>query len=180
MIRATFILLALATLGCGTVPPDDEDPDPPPKSRPCEEPTTTEEFSLGVMVFDNPRWFRAFGEECNTLEVQSGLQGGWHTEPALQAPRDATVDDLGGELRWELRDEDGNVLTNEARFEMFRNFWQELEGGNAYWGDFVIFTQYPEDAVGSDVTLEVTLDFDDESTLDDRVLTRTVQLLDDE
>lgn len=180
MKYAFAILVAGIVAGCGPVPPDDDGPPPPPKTKPCE-PGTTDRFAMGVMVFDNPRWFKPFGEGCQTIELQSGLQGGWHVEPAVQAPADTALDDLGGEMRWEVRDSAGNPLTTDARFEMFRNFWQELEGGNAYWGDFVIFStsQYPEEFVDTDVTIEVTLDFDDRSSLDDVTITETVRLVDE-
>jgi hypothetical protein len=171
------IIVACTLCACGTTtPPDDDDPEMP---MPCE-PGPTDDFVLGTIIPENPRWFRKFDEGCLTLEVQSGLQGGFHVAPAVQAPIDASVSDLGGELRWEVRDADDDVITNEARFEMFRNFWQEFEGGYAYGGDFVIFTRYPEDAVDTDVTVELTLDFDEESTLDDVTLTQTVHLVDEE
>lgn len=177
------ILVAVLVAGCGVTPPDDDDtPRPPPKAKPCQEPAPTEQFAMGVMIFENPRWFRRFEEGCRTVELQSGLQGGWHIEPAVQAPSDVAVDDLGGEMRWEIRDSADTPLTTDARFEMFRNFWQELEGGNAYWGDFVIFatSQYPEEVVGTDITVEVTLDFDEQSSLENVTLVETVRLVDDE
>lgn len=175
-----FIAVAVGLVGCGPVPPDDDDnPPPPPKAEPCEA-APTDDFAMGVVIFENPRWFRAFDKGCDEIELQSGLQGGWHIEPALQAPSDASIDDLGGQMRWEVRDESDEVVAT-AQFEMFRNFWQELEGGNAYWGDFVIFntSTYPDDLVGTNLTVEVELDFDDESTLEDTTLEETLPLVDD-
>jgi hypothetical protein len=173
------LFLASLLVACGGTPPEDDD-GPPTMPTPCEA-RETKNFTLGIVIFENPRWFRPFDEECQTIELQSGLQGGWHIEPALQAPRDASVDDLGGEMRWEVRNRDDNIVAT-AQFELFRNFWQELEGGNAYWGDFVIFntSTYPEDLVDTDITVEVTLDFDEDSALQDVVLTKTVRLVDDE
>lgn len=175
--RILLLLLVTALVGC-TQPPDDEEPPPPPPAEPCE-PAFSDEFALGVMVFENPRWFRAFDEGCNTVELETGLQGGWHIEPALQAPRTAITEDLGGTLYWSVRNEDGDTVAR-AQFELFRSFWQSLEGGEAYWGDFLIFDRNPEALVGSQLTIECEIEFDDRSGLDDVTLTQTVDFVDED
>lgn len=170
-------LLALVLLlfaGCGE-PPDDP---PPVPTDPCE-PGFSDDFAMGIVIFENPRWFRAFGEGCNSVEMETGLQGGWHIEPAIQAPRDAINEDLGGRILWSVTDEDGDVVA-EAEFELFRSFWQTLEGGDAYWGDFVIFDREPTNLIGTQLTIECTLDFDDKSALDEVVITNTVDFVDED
>lgn len=138
----------------------------------------TDAFVLGIVMLDEPRRFRPFDPACETIEVKSGIQGGWHIEPALQAPSDAVVTDLGGEMTWAVYDAEGKLLTGMSRFEMFRSFWQDLGGGYTYWGDFVIFEDYPEHAVDQRVRIELTLDFDDDSGLEDRVVEHRVTLQD--
>lgn len=176
MIMRWFPLLLMLLVSC-TEPPDDDDP-PIPPAEPCE-PAFTNDFVMGIVIFDNPRWFRAFDEGCNTVEMETGLQGGWHTEPAIQAPRDAVNADLGGRILWTVTDESGGIVA-EAEFELFRSFWQTLEGGDAYWGDFVIFDRDPNELVGSKLTIECELDFDDKSNLEDLVVTNTVEFVDED
>lgn len=168
-------LLAVLFAACSTLPPDDEEPLPP--AKPCE-PGFTDDFVLGTVVFENPRWFRQFDDGCNTVEMQTGLQGGWHIEPAVQAPRTAPSLDLGGEITWLVYDEEGTQVA-DGQFELFRSFWQTLEGGDAYWGDFVIFDRNPAELVGTRLTIECELDFDPESSLDDVTLTRVVDFVDE-
>ena len=67
-------------------------------------------------------------------------------------------------------------MANE--FELFRSFWQTLEGGDAYWGDFVIFDRNPEQLVGSKLTVECVLEFDDQSALEDITLVEVVDFVD--
>ena len=170
-----LVSLVLAFTACGEtpVPP----PTKPPSDEPCE-PKPTDDFTIGVVVDDSQRWFRAFEEDCDTIEMETGLQGGWHIEPALQAPEDAVQSELSGMLRWEVEDENGAVVAT-AEFEMFKNFWQELEGGLAYWGDFVIFRSNPEALVGTPLKITVELDFD-EGGPDDITLTEENVLFVDE
>lgn len=173
-MKLWLLILIVALSGC-TQPPDDEDP-PPAES--CE-PGFSDEFVMGIVVFENPRWFRAFDEGCNTAEMETGLQGGWHIEPAIQAPRDAVSNDLGGRILWSVTNEAGDVVA-DAEFELFRSFWQTLEGGDAYWGDFVIFDREPTNLVGTQLTIECTLEFDDKSALDDVVITNTIDFVDED
>ena len=167
LVAAMLSLCALA--GCA------EPPDEP--TVPCE-PGRTDEFALGVVIFESPRWFRAFDEGCDTVEMETGLQGGWHIEPAIQAPRSASNADLGGRILWSVRDEDDTTVAN-AEFELYRSFWQTLEGGDAYWGDFVIFIRNPANLVGTQITIECRLEFDELSSLDDVTLTRAVTFVDE-
>ena len=172
-----FLLsVALCLVACSE-PPDDEDP-PLPEAEPCEA-AFTDDFAMGIVIFDNPRWFRRFEEGCNSVEMETGLQGGWHIEPAIQAPRTATIKDLGGQIIWSVTDENGNVVA-DARFELFRSFWQTLAGGDAYWGDFVIFDRNPTELVGTSLTIECQLDFDPESSLEDIVFESTVDFVDED
>lgn len=160
-------------MSCGEpVPPNN-----PPGGDPCE-PAATDDFAIGVVVNDSPRWFRQFDEGCNTVEMETGLQGGWHIEPAIQAPPDVVQDSLGGLIKWTVEDVDGNNL-GTAEFEMFKNFWTELEGGLAYWGDFVIFRSNPEALVGSPLNLTLEVTFDEENSPDDFTIERTVDFVDE-
>ena len=172
MNRLAAIALLLLS-ACGSVTPPEDDVNPPP---PCEA-ARTDDFAMGIMVFDNPRWFKAFDDGCNQVEMETGLQGGWHIEPAIQAPRTATIQDLGGRILWSVKDETGDEVAR-AEFELFRSFWQTLEGGDAYWGDFVIFERNPEALVGSQLTIECTLEFDEQSSLSDLTLVETVDFVD--
>lgn len=172
VVWSTLILVA----GCGPpLPPDDEEPMPTPEA--CEA-SSSSDFEVGVVVFENPRWFRAFDEGCDTVEMETGLQGGWHIEPALQAPRDAVTSDLGGEVEW-LVTADGDRVAR-AQFEMFESFWQDLEGGLAYWGDFVIFESNPEELIGSELVLQVTLSFSEDSSYDVVVLKESVEFVNED
>ncbi len=177
MKRAISLVLLWVSVGCGstTVPPPD--PDLPP-SEPCEA-GRTDDFVMGIVIFDNPRWFQAFDDGCESIEMQTGQQGGWHLEPAIQAPRSAAISDLGGRILWSATNEDGRVVAN-GEYELFRSFWQTLEGGDAYWGDFVFFDRNPEELVGSSLTITCELDFDATSRLEDRVLSRTVEFVDED
>lgn len=177
MTRRLLPITAALLLGAAcTTPPEDEENPPIPEA--CS-PGPTDEFTLGVVIFDNPRWFRAFDEGCETIEMETGLQGGWHIEPALQAPRTAASADLGGRIYWTVRNEAGDVVA-DAEFELFRNFWQALEGGDAYWGDFVIFDRNPGGLIGTELTIECRLEFDERSSQDDVTVERTVTFVDEE
>ncbi len=144
-------------------------------------PSASDEFILGWVDTEGERSFHPFGEgDCNTIEVQTGIQGGWHLEPAIQAPSDAVVPDLGGMMTWRIFDAEGTLISKEPEFEMFRPFWQDLGGGYTYWGDFVIFLDYPETNLEQEIEIELEVEFDEMSSLEPLLLRQRVILLDEE
>ena len=170
---ARCLLGTVALSACG------EAPDPTP-SQSCT-PAPSDDFTLGVIVPDAERWFRGFAAGCPNLEIETGLQGGWHVVPAVQAPKGVDPTTAGGEIRWTVHDANQRAVA-DAALELFPSFWVELDGGLSYWGDFVIFYEEPYALVGQQLTVTCELDFEDSSnaTLQDVTIRSAFVLVDED
>lgn len=144
-----------------------------PDPRPACDAGFEEAFTIGTLVINTAgRSFVPYDEGCNTVEVVSGIQGGWHIEPAIGAPLGRDTDTLGGTFEFVARDGQ-TIVTQDATFELEPRFWQSTGGAFVYWGDAIIFNAYPE--LGEH-ELEVTI-VTDEETVD---VSAVIELVDEE
>ena len=159
------LLLIVALVGCST-------PEPGPEREPCDA-GFEDEFTIGTMIVDQSgRSFVPYAEGCNTVEVVTGIQGGWHVEPGIGAPRGESTDTLDGTFSFVVKDGQ-TILTEEATFRLEPRFWQPTVEGFVYWGDAIVLNAYPE--MGP-YTLEATIEVDGETV----TISADIELVDEE
>ena len=137
--------------------------------------------TLDVGDFDGATFTSWVDQTDPHVEIISGFQGGFHTQPVALLSGDYARDALVGTISFEYVDETtGGVITMPSSFQ-FDGTWWQVHGGGAFrfQPPPVRFdVDDPSEIAGDQATLTVSVDFSD-PTLDDLEVSVTVTLVDE-